>query len=162
MANEPEALVLDSSPLITLGRAGALEIIQSLPFRFLVPSAVAHEITAGSLQGWPVSVPSWIEVQQLKTPVSQLAVRSLDRGEAEVISLALELQLPRVCIDEWRGRRMASALGLEVTGSLGLLGLAKTSGIIGEIRPWAAKVVSTGGRFDFRLIQQFLAAFGEE
>jgi len=43
-------------------------------------------------------------------------------GHAAVIELALQVGVPRVVIDERRGRRAALAVGLQVTGTLGLLG----------------------------------------
>ena len=44
------------------------------------------------------------------------------------LSSWLEQAIRDVCIDEWRGRRAAAAIGLQVTGSLGLLGRAKSLG----------------------------------
>ena len=40
----------------------------------------------------------------------------------------------RVCIDETKGRQTALAVGLKVTGALGLLARAKTLGLISELR----------------------------
>jgi hypothetical protein len=45
---EPERLVVNTGPLIALGRVGAFEIIGRLPIAFLIPAEVANEIEAGA------------------------------------------------------------------------------------------------------------------
>jgi predicted nucleic acid-binding protein len=161
LAGAPETLVINTGPLISLGRAGALDILTELPIRFVTPTAVVEEIAEGARLGHPIDVPTWVEVISLRSAPSPLVVQSLDAGEAAVISLALERGITTVGIDEWRGRRIAKAAGLEVTGSLGLLGRAKTYGILPELKPWIARLAAGGARFDGLLIKRFLQAFGE-
>jgi len=62
LPNGVERLVINTGPLISLGRAGALDIIEQLPIRFLAPQEVAQEIEAGERTGLPVVMPSWVEV----------------------------------------------------------------------------------------------------
>jgi predicted nucleic acid-binding protein len=65
-------------------------------------------------------------------------------------------------IDEWRGRRAAMAVGLRVTGSLGLLGRAKRVGLIPTVRPWIEKLTTSGVYYHPELLQRFfLSAMGE-
>ena len=130
LPEETETVVINTGPLVSLGRVGAFVIIQQLPLQFLTPLEVAHEMAAGIRKGHPVSMPDWVQVTQLSTPPSLIAQKTLDAGEAAVIQLAIERSIDSVCIDEWRGRRAAKAVGLQVTGSLGLLGRAKHQGLI--------------------------------
>ena len=53
---------------------------------------------------------------------------ALDLGEASVIQTALQQGIPRVCIDETIGRRIARLSNLDVTGSIGILLKAKSMG----------------------------------
>jgi predicted nucleic acid-binding protein len=140
----PELLVVNTGPLIALGRVDALEIVGKLPIKFVAPSQVAGEIEAGSRLGHPVTMPGWVDVQPLAAPLARVAVATLDEGEAAVIQLALERAIETVCIDEWRGRRAATAAGLRVTGSLGLLGRSKRVGLIDTVRPWVTKLGAAG------------------
>jgi predicted nucleic acid-binding protein len=91
--------------------------------------------------------------------VSQAA---LDLGEAAVIELALDRRIEWVCIDDWKGRRTALALGLQVTGTLGLLGRAKRDGLIPAVRPWVEKLTRAGAWYDPELVRRFLVALDEK
>ncbi|WP_243714094.1 hypothetical protein [Nostoc sp. 106C] len=57
-----------------------------------------------------------------------MLLNSLDLGEASVIQLALNKNIPTVCIDEAVGRGIARLSGLLVTGSIGILLRAKREG----------------------------------
>jgi predicted nucleic acid-binding protein len=57
-----------------------------------------------------------------------LAYTGLDEGEASVLALAEELDASLVIVDERKGRRYAKRLGLAVTGTMGILLLAKEQG----------------------------------
>lgn len=154
-------LVVNTGPLIALGRVGGFEVVGRLPISFLVPQEVADEITAGARVGHPVTVPPWAKVLPLARPVASLGTHLLDKGEAAVIQLALERGVGDVCIDEWRGRRAAAAVGLCVTGSLGLLGRAKRLGLISALEPWIAKLAHSGVHYHPDLLRSFLDGMGE-
>jgi uncharacterized protein len=97
----------------------------------------------------------------LQAPLSPFASIALDDGEAAVIQLALEQQLNRVCIDETKGRQAALSVGLQVVGSLGLLGKAKTEGLITAARPLILQAQQNGLYYDVNLVANFLQALGE-
>jgi len=156
-----ERIVTNTSPLLALTRMQILDTVGKLPLEFFCPAAVETEILIGANQGYEIEIPAWLKVLPLKSAVSPLAVASLDVGEATVIQLALERNIELVCIDELKGRRAALAVGLKVVGSLGLVGKAKTLGLIPKIRPLIEKAKTAGIYYDDRLIQIFLQSFGE-
>ena len=158
---EAERLVINTGPLIALGRVDAFDIIGRLPVIFIIPKEVADEIEAGARAGYPVAIPAWATVQPLKAAIEPLGSHLLDAGEAAVIQLAIEQRIENVCIDEWRGRRAAVAVGLSVTGSLGLLGRAKRLGLIATIRPWIDKLTACGVHYHPDLVRRFLQGIGE-
>jgi predicted nucleic acid-binding protein len=80
---------------------------------------------------------------------------------ASVIQLALEQGVRTVCIDERAGRRIATAVGLDVVGTLGLLLQAKTSGLLDALRPVIARLAATGAWYDEALVRRVLEAAGE-
>lgn len=156
-----ERIVTNTGPLLAFARMRALKIIGQLPFEFVCPAEVEAEILAGAGQGYEVEIPDWLKVEKLQSNISPLAVAALDVGEAAVIQLALEQRITTVCIDERAGRRAAAAVGLKIVGSLGLLGRAKSLGLIAGIKPLIEKAQTGGIFYDARLIETFLKSFGE-
>jgi uncharacterized protein len=156
-----EKIVVDTSPIIALGQMYVFETLEKLEFEFVCPKGVEEEISAGFKQGFPVDMPAYFRVLSLKSPLSLLTIETLDKGEAAVIQLAIERNIKRVCIDDLKGRRAATAVGLEVIGSLGLIGKAKKMGIISEIRPLIERAKKAGIFYDRSLIETFLSKFGE-
>ncbi len=156
-----ERIVTNTSPLLTISKMQAFDVIGSLPFEFACPKEVEAEILAGANKNYDIEIPAWLNIISLKSKVFPLAVASLDLGEAAVIQLALEQDIKTVCIDEVAGRRAAKAVGLNVIGSLGLLGKAKISGLIAQIKPFIEKAKSAGIYYDEKLIKDFLDSFNE-
>jgi hypothetical protein len=58
----------------------------------------------------------------------------LDSGEAEALSLALEMRASLVLLDESAARLQARRLGIPVTGVLGILREARRTGRIPTLR----------------------------
>ena len=161
MKAEPEVIVINTGPLILLGKIKALDIAGQLPVSFVSPPAVREELDNGTESGHLQINPAWLEIRNLRSPVSPVVEMSLDRGEAEVIQLALDDNIPDVCIDDLRGRTMAKAVGLQVSGLLGLLARAKLLGIIPQLTPLTERLLKAGGRYSPVLIRTFLAKYGE-
>lgn len=70
----------------------------------------------------------------------------LDPGEIAAIALALERGISDVLIDEKAGRAVATALGLHVSGLLGILIEGKQRNLVPELRPLLDNLAA-GARF---------------
>lgn len=132
-------VVSDSSPLVSLAAVGQFALLRDLFGRVLIPEAVYQEVV-GQGQGRPgareVAATRWIERHTpTDVPFVRLLNLELDTGEAEAIALATEHEADVVLLDERRGRERAVSLGLEVTGTLGVLVEAKRQGYLIEVRP---------------------------
>jgi uncharacterized protein len=156
-----ERIIINTGPLITLARIDCLDVVGQLPFEFLCPEQVRQELDDGEEVGHPRVAPEWLTPHSLSNPLPLLSIAALDEGEAAVIQLALELHVPIVAIDEWKGRRAALAAGLEVTGTLGLLAKAKLKGFVPALRPLIEKAVEEGIRYHPDLVRALLEAVGE-
>jgi hypothetical protein len=156
-----DRIVIDTGPLIALARAGALEIVPKLPLDFVCPGEVRDELDEGEARGFLPIRASWLTVISLRSPVYGVEEKALGRGEAAVIRLALEHDIRRVCIDDRKGRRAAVAVGLRVTGSLGLLARAKTLGLISELGPFVRRATIEGVWYDPDLVRAVLQSVGE-
>jgi predicted nucleic acid-binding protein len=80
----------------------------------------------------------------------------LDRGEAEVLTLAVEREARLVVIDERKGRRYARHLGLPLTGTLGILLLAKEKGLVTAVGPLIEKLQASGLYLAPELVERVL------
>lgn len=120
-------IVSDTSPLSNLAIVGYLSLLQQIYNKVIIPQAVAEELrNASDEENLIAGVLSldWIEVVSAKNLELISVLRNnhnLDRGEAEAIALALELNADELLIDERLGRREATRLGLPITGVLGIL-----------------------------------------
>jgi len=81
----------------------------------------------------------------------------LDRGEHDAILLALHLKADLVLMDDREGVEEARSLGLNVTGTLGILDRAAERGLI-ELAPAIARLCQTNFRVVPALLDRLLAA----
>jgi predicted nucleic acid-binding protein len=133
-----DAWVVNASPLIFLGNAEKLDLLRLLaPGRVLVPDAVWVEVTSSThldRASAAVSAATWLQ-RVASTPVPPAVVEwDLGAGESAVIAAALDQDATRVVVDDLSGRRCALSLGLDVTGTLGLVIVAHRRGLIGHPR----------------------------
>ena len=85
----------------------------------------------------------------------------LDQGESEALVLAKELGAVRILIDERLARRKARSVGLTVTGTLGVLLMAKEAGLIPAVRPLLDSLSETPFRMSENLYRRVLRMAGE-
>ena len=89
-------------------------------------------------------------------------VTSLGDGEKEVLALGLEATNALLVLDDRNARRYAIAAGLELTGTLGILVLAKERGLIDSIRPALDRLQELQFRLSAATRQMVLNLAGEE
>ncbi len=139
-------VVSNTSPLRYLIAIGRADLIQHIFGHVLISRGVREELTHSScpemVQKWMAHAPAWLETRD-------------PAGEAEAIQLAIDLKADYLLIDERRGRQIATARGLTVIGTLGILieshrqgRIQNPSDILGELR--AARF-----RVSRRLVQEF-------
>ena len=153
-------IIGNATPLIAFARIGQLQLMRKVIRQLVIPSAVAEEVTnyRGSTAGKiSLKEESWIHVEELQSEEQmRLLLPTLDRGEAEVIALALERRAKLVLIDELTGRKVAESLQLKVTGSVGLLIQAKQLGELSAIKPLLEAMHEAGIYFSQRFINAVL------
>ena len=118
-----EPAVFDTSSLIFLDLLGYMPLLQQL-YQVVVPEAVSKELSVhtGSPGSGVMSL-GWVVHRAPGTEsVRRVGSESptVGRGEREVIALGLELSCP-VVLDDRKARLRASRVGLEITGTLGVL-----------------------------------------
>ena len=103
---------------------------------------------------------SWVEVHPVATIPPEI-LPLLDRGEAEVIALAEAIVATEVVLDERAARAVATARGLKIIGTAGLLVRAKQRGLIPAVRPWLERMQSQGMRYSQRFVEELFRQLGE-
>lgn len=150
-------IVSDTTCLSHLALIGLHELLPALFGSVVIPPAVAAELSRGQVKhqviGEVLHSP-WIEVRTLddEARTDELAM-TLDRGEAEAIVLAMELNCP-LLMDDLPGRRCAQSLMLKITGTLGVLVAAKQRGLLPLVQPVIHRMIH---EHDFRAGQALLA-----
>jgi predicted nucleic acid-binding protein len=131
-----------------------------LPARFgriTVPEAVVKELEEGRQASVPlpdVTKLDWVRVAGVSAPAVLPLVHDLGQGEREVLALALERPDARVLLDDRLARRVAEGLNIPLTGTLGVLLLAKNAGHLPAVGP----IVDRRDALGFRLDPQTRAA----
>lgn len=103
----------------------------------------------------------WIKPVAIASPQRALSFTGLDLGEAEVLVLAEEVSASLVIVDERRARRQASRMGFPITGTVGILLLAKNEGLVERVQPLLLQLLNAGLFLDPAIIQHALMVAGE-
>lgn len=141
----PGIIVSDTSCLILLDKLGRIGLLKSLFGNITVTKTVADEF--GNV------LPEFVEIENPKNKNYQKILESfLDPGEASAIALALEKEECLLIIDEFKGRREAKQLGLNYTGTLGILIVAKEKGLINSV----TEIIKEIGKMDFRINEKLI------
>ena len=145
--------VTNSTCLIGLERIERLDILPQVFDTVFAPPAVAKEVRTSL---------DWLRVQAVANPSVTIALRTqMDEGEAEAISLALELENVLLILDDKKARRVAQQMGMKVIGTVGMLLRAKRQGVIAEVKPLLLKLTEANFRISQGIIQEALRLSGE-
>ncbi len=160
-------VVSNTTPLIGLASIGRFELLRLLFGKITIPQAVYYEaVVAGREEGGAkreVSEASWIEVVKVRDRLAvEVLLDELDLGEAETIVLALELRADWVLMDEKKGRRKLSQLGMRKIGTVGMLLKAKKLGYIQSVRDELDSLCEKGFSLSKAVIDAVLEQAGEK
>jgi predicted nucleic acid-binding protein len=157
-------IIADSSPLISLALIDQLGLLPQLYTKVLIPSAVWDEVTVEGRDrpgAYEVSRITWAEIRYAELSVLQPLTILLDKGEAEVIALALTIPEAVVLLDDSRARRVAERLNIKRIGTVGLLRRGKKSGFIDKIRPYIEVLQANNIYISHKLVEAVLEDVGE-
>ncbi|MFN0125986.1 MAG: DUF3368 domain-containing protein [Verrucomicrobiales bacterium] len=150
-------VVADTTPLNYLILIGHSEVLRPLFREVLIPEAVLKELqhpgAPEPIAGWLRNPPGWLRVVKVARVDETI---QLGRGETEAITLAIEMEVSIVLIDERRGRAAAEARGLLPVGTLNILDLADERGLLDGVAALEA-LQQTTFRADHELVGRFQA-----
>ena len=159
-------VVTDTSVVLNLCWLGRESLLSAIYEGVLAPEQVRLEFerkAATDPRFTGLTFPQFIIVAQpVVIPVALASNTALDPGEIAALALALERGIADVLIDESSGRAAALALGLHVSGLIGVLIEGKRRNLVPALRPLLDNLV-TGARFWLadRLRERVLRSVGE-
>lgn len=159
-----QKVVVNSTPIIMLGNAGRIELLQDLFDLILVPEAVIREVMSKNDRAsrYLARRHSWIHVMKPRaTDEISLMPAKLHAGEIEVMLLARQVDADLVVMDDNAARRTAEFLSMNVTGTLGVLITAKSRGLIDAVAPCLDEMRRTGFRVSDAVVANVLDLAGE-
>lgn len=149
-----KAIVSDTSCLIIFEKIGELDLLNKVFGQILITQDIADE--------YKLKLPNWITIQNpINQKYQQLLEAKVDKGEASAIALAFELQNCLLIIDDLKGRNLADELGIDYTGTFGVILEAKLSGIIESVKPILGKIKQTDFHLSKELEERVLIKAGE-
>ena len=80
----------------------------------------------------------------------------LGKGESEAIVLALETKADLVLLDDYKARATAEFMGLNMTGTVGMLSKAQKKGLISDLRPLLDELRAKGFRLSDKVYAETL------
>lgn len=151
----PETIISDTSCIILLNKIGELELLHSLYSNIVTTNEAAREY------GEPL--PPWVEIKSAANfHYQQILELQIDKGEASAIALAIEMPESVLILDDYKARKIAENLGIEITGTIGVIVKAKIKGIIPSVIPILQKIKTTNFRLSEEIIQRAKIEAGEE
>ena len=116
--------VTDAGPIIHLAEIDSLELLEALD-TLIVPATVLNEVEAGGTPGELAT----LSYEYVDVEVSLKGDEDLDAGERTAIAVANE-RSSVLLTDDLAARKTASDMGIDVHGSIGVIALGHSRGLI--------------------------------
>lgn len=157
-------IISDTSVISYLIQLGEVELLARIFGKVVIPEKVFGELTRVESHIEVVNGLNWLDVRSISdVNLFQGFLDNLDPGEAEAITLAIELHADFLLIDERKGRSIARSQGLLITGLLGVLVEAKSLGYISSVKGLVDRLVNEMGfRLHHKLYDEILKSVGEK
>lgn len=159
-------VVANSSPLIFLAKLQKLDLLHNLFENLTIPQAVYEETVVEGKQhpeSRYIKKADWILNYNIKNQRLATFLRQLvDEGEAEAITLSLENDADLLLVDDKDVRKIAKHFGLEITGTIGVLLLAKKKKILTTLQPLISELREEGFRISGNVVKKILQEASKE
>lgn len=159
-------IVSDTSCIGYLIQLNLLNLLHIIYGEIIIPKAVNEEIFQLKDKGHNLTEfenATWIKIYQANNLSNVNDYKYiLDKGELEAISIAIELKADLLIIDEKLGRIVATNIGFDITGLVGILITAKNKNLILSVKDALDKVILLGCRISKKLYNIALKSCNEQ
>ncbi len=151
-------VIADTSPLNYLILIGEENLLPKLFGRVIIPNAVFDELqnagASAEVQDFANNLPEWIEVRKTALTAAP-SLDHLDAGERDAILLAQELSADLLLVDDKQARQTAFDLGINITGTVGILDRAARENMI-DLKTVIKKLQKTSFRIADDVVQKII------
>ncbi len=148
-------IISDASPIIALYKIEQLHLLKDLYQSITITDVVRSELH--------FNIPDWILItNKYSSKNYEVLSLELDPGEASAIALAMDFPNSTLIIDEVKGRKIAKRLQLRVTGTIGLIVLAKERKIIKSGKILLDKLIESDFWLSKKIYNGVLELLGEQ
>lgn len=162
---EEKIVLSDSSPLIGLAVADAFGILRRLFKTISITDSVRREVTAHKMLPGAIEVTQGIAegwIERVRDPRAGMSFPTLGPGETTTLHVAIRMASQcLVLMDDAAARAEARARGITVTGTAGVLLVARQRNLIPAVRPRLEKLFAAGFRMSPGVIGAILDQAGE-
>lgn len=158
-------VVSDSTVLIGLAKIEKTDLLRNIFHEIYIPEAVFKEVAEeGDRRAGAKTVreAAWIIKKQIiDYTQANFLMTVLEKGEAEVLVMAKEIQADLLLLDEEKARKSAVRAGFKVMGLVGILIVAKKMGLITDIGTYIEKLQREKFRLSEKIVNMALKQAGE-
>lgn len=131
-------VVSDTTAISNLVQIDELKLLRELYQEVVIPKRVYEELLVLTEYNIPIEIllkEGWIKVVDVSSRQMVISLREkLDRGEAEAIALAIEINAEYLLIDEKVGRVVARENQIAIIGTIGILIQGKKLGLVNSLQ----------------------------
>jgi predicted nucleic acid-binding protein len=137
--------------------------MEHLASEIIVPDSVIAEIRAGEMQDATAIIAiRWAASRRVPDAMVPVSVERWDLGSGESQVIAHGMAGSRwAVLDDLAARRCATAHGMKVIGTLGIVLRSKQRGSIDRAKPLILKLIDAGMFLDHDLLERVLSLAGE-
>ena len=163
-------VISDTTPILSLLKAGCLGLLEKLYGNVLIPKAVYRELTENPTYAKEAEIIkasnffSVTAVENIKSVHVLRMVTGLDEGESEALIMYDEQKADLLLMDEHKGRSVAKQLKVKHIGTAGVLMLAYDKGYIQqmEVKFCLDTMIKSNIRLDKKICNIVMAHIGME
>lgn len=155
-------VIADSGPIFSLAIINKLDILTDLFDNVYIPNAVWEELTRDKTTEHYQHIVKYFEGKVKEIIGFNELTFIMDYGESESVILYKELNADYLLIDDKKARNIAENFGMQCIGTIGILSIARSKGIIDELRTLFKLFIENKRFYSLTLLNAILKKHNEE
>lgn len=154
-------VIADAGAIFSLAFIDELKLLNQLFDDVKISKAVWEEITLDKTTEIYMRIEQFFKTKVINIIGFNELTFVMDYGESESVILYRELNANFLLIDDKKARKLAENFGVNCIGTLGILSVAKTQGIIEDLKPIFQLFLSHDRYYSLKLLNFLLEKHNE-